>query len=106
MVDLQDGEIETSAVLGHRQVDAIFMHILPLQGQSLCLPDARKQELLTIGPVNRIGDIADLAPPSLEIFDRVPLRPFLIPLNGTVGDSGKSYTRRAWFQTLRKYFRT
>jgi len=44
MVDLQDRQVEAPTVLRHGQVDPVLMNILPLQCQSLRLPEAREKK--------------------------------------------------------------
>ena len=59
MVQLQDRQIKATPVLGHKQVDVVFVDVAPLQCQRLGLSETGEQEKFIEDLVNGIVEIID-----------------------------------------------
>lgn len=82
VMELEDWQIETAIVLGHRQVDVILVHVRPFERQCLGLPEPGEQKHFIVDLVDRVEELLDGPAPELEILDDRARRAFLIPLNG------------------------
>ncbi len=59
MVQLQDRKIEAPTVLRHRQVNPVFVYLLPLQGEHLGFAKAGKQQHLIEHPMDWVLQTVD-----------------------------------------------
>jgi hypothetical protein len=58
MMNVHDRQIEAPAVLGHREMDAVVVDVLPLKRQCLALAKAGEKYQPIERRMNRVGGVA------------------------------------------------
>lgn len=102
MMGVEDRQVERPAILGYRDVDSILVNISPPKCRRLRLSQAGEEQEVVIGGVDRVFERVDgLAPLAQSSMIR-PSGCSSYHSIATVGGSGRSAVRRAWFQIERK----
>lgn len=79
MLVLQYRQIEAAPILGHGQVDVLFVHVLPFQRKRFGFAQPGEQDQLVEDLVDWIVETVHVIAPCLRVFDdrtltlRVPL---------------------------------
>lgn len=80
-MQLQDRKVKTAAVLRQGQMDAILVHVLPLQRQRFRPTQPGEEEQFKKYLVDGIVEIIHIAVPCFQIFDDRPVGFLFIPLD-------------------------
>ncbi len=81
LVQIKNGKIERTAVLRHRQVDAVPMHILPAQSQCLGFSKPGEKQQPVVRRVDWVLESINDPAPLREIINDPPIRVFRVPLD-------------------------
>lgn len=79
---LQDWQVKTPTIFGHRKMDAIFVHVLPFQRLCFRLPQAREEKQLVERRMDGVFQRVDLIAPFSKVINDRAGWAFLIPLDG------------------------
>ena len=80
MVQIENRKIKRTTVLGHRQVEAIRVHVPPAQSQCFGLAESGEEQDPVVGCVDRVLEFVDDPEPLRKIIDDPPVRVFRVSI--------------------------
>ena len=79
---LQNWQIKAAAILGHGQMDMVFVHVFPFHGEGFGLSQPGEQKPFIKHPMDRVIERVNLLPPGDQVFDNCSASPLIQAICG------------------------